>query len=52
MLARENFEGPYVCLRRAQSSGTTEEYFRMIADNLLYEFRFDQVADLAYRRLQ
>jgi hypothetical protein len=23
MLARENFGGPHVCLRRAQSSGTT-----------------------------
>jgi hypothetical protein len=23
MVAHENFEGPHVCLRRAQSSGTT-----------------------------
>ena len=28
MLARENFDGPHVCLRRAQSSGTTGEHSR------------------------
>ena len=31
ILAQQNFEGPHMCLRRAQSSGTTGEYPRRIA---------------------
>ncbi len=31
MLVRGNFEGPYVCLRRAQSSGTRGEHSRTMA---------------------
>jgi len=29
-LARENFDGPHMCLRGAQSSGTTGEHSRRI----------------------
>src|SRR6267378_2401951 len=49
MLARENFDGPHVCLRRAQSSGTTAEHSRRVHEKARLPTRPNQAIILPAR---
>ncbi len=38
----QNFDVPHVCLRRAQSSGTTAEYFRRMLKKAVQQGRSER----------
>jgi hypothetical protein len=42
MLARQNVDGPFMCLRRAQSSGTTDDYLRRMLKKAVQQGRSER----------